>query len=284
MALKPKTGKERSVVRKRSPDRAASNAAETAPRRRRKSGTGRRQAANSFAVRIAGTRTYVAYAILLAVAAIVLAMLYAAAPAHGQEQSAPQAAATPGGDPMAVAKDVIDQAIAVFRDKELSDAERMKRLRAIAEAHIDFADMARSAVGYHWRSLTPEQQAEFVPLFTKFIEDVVLSRIESYSVRKIQSEIATTAITFTREEFTGSGEAQVYSTVVVQDRPNPLKVDYQMHQKEGRWMIYDISVDAISVIANYRNQFNRVINNQGYDKLVSILREKTRSLNNSLSQ
>ena len=72
--------------------------------------------------------------------------------------------------------------------------------------------------------------------------------------------------------------------MIVQDQPNPLTVNYMLHQMNGQWMIYDITVDAISVIANYRNQFNRVINNDGYDKLVSILREKTQSLGNTLGQ
>ncbi|HVA78664.1 MAG TPA: ABC transporter substrate-binding protein [Candidatus Binataceae bacterium] len=248
---------------------------------RRGGAAARRQAANSFAVKIAGTRTYIAYAILLALAALVIAMLYAAAPARAQTAAPAPASAN---DPMGAVKGVVDQAIAVFRNRQLSPADRMTQLRAIAEAHIDFASMARSAVGYHWNSLTPDQQAQFVPLFTKFIEDVVLSRIQSYSVEKIQSQIESTAITFNREHINSPDDAQVYSTVVVQDRPNPLSVNYMLRQTDGQWKIFDIQVDAISVIANYRNQFNRVINNEGYDKLVSILRQKTQSLSNSIGQ
>lgn len=277
--MKPKSGKERPIVRKRG---AAGNKPAESLSARRGGMAARRQAADSFAIKIAGTRTYIAYAILLALAALVIAMLYAAAPARAQS-GAQSAAAQPATDPMAAVKDVVNQAIAVFRNQQLSQADRMTQLRAIAEAHIDFASMARSSVGYHWRTLSPEQQAQFVPLFTKFIEDVVLSRIQSYSVQKIQSQIQSTTINFTRELTDGS-DAQVFSTVVVQDQPNPLAVNYMLSQNNGQWMIYDITVDAISVIANYRNQFNRVINNDGYDKLVSILRQKTQSLGNTLGQ
>jgi phospholipid transport system substrate-binding protein len=280
VAVKPKSGKERPIVRKRGT--AGSKPADSLSARRGGMAA-RRQAADSFAIKIAGTRTYIAYAILLALAALVIAMLYAAAPARAQSGAPSAAAAAPATDPMAAVKDVVNQAIAVFRNQQLSQADRMTQLRAIAEAHIDFASMARSSVGYHWRTLTPQQQAQFVPLFTKFIEDVVLSRIQSYSVQKIQSQIQSTTINFTRELTTGT-DAQVFSTVVVQDQPNPLAVNYMLSQNNGQWMIYDITVDAISVIANYRNQFNRVINNDGYDKLVSILQQKTQSLGNTLGQ
>ena len=281
MAAKPKSGKERPIARKRGVSPAGSKAMDATTGVRRGGAAARRQAANSFAVKIAGTRTYIAYAILLALAALVIAMLYAAAPARAQTAAPAPASAN---DPMGAVKGVVDQAIAVFRNRQLSPADRMTQLRAIAEAHIDFASMARSAVGYHWNSLTPDQQAQFVPLFTKFIEDVVLSRIQSYSVEKIQSQIESTAITFNREHINSPDDAQVYSTVVVQDRPNPLSVNYMLRQTDGQWKIFDITVDAISVIANYRNQFNRVINNEGYDKLVSILRQKTQSLSNSIGQ
>jgi phospholipid transport system substrate-binding protein len=284
VAAKPKSGKERPIARKRGASPAGSKAMDATASVRKGGASARRQAADSFAVKIAGTRTYIAYAILLALAALVIAMLYAAAPARAQPAvSAPPAAAS-ANDPMGAVKGVVDQAIAVFRNQQLSPAQRMTQLRAIAEAHIDFASMARSAVGYHWNKLTADQQAQFVPLFTKFIEDVVLSRIQSYSVQKIQSQIETTAITFTREQLDDPGDAQVYSTVVVQDRPNPLKVNYMLRQADHQWKIYDITVDAISVIANYRNQFNRVINNEGYDKLVSILQQKTQTLSNSIGQ
>lgn len=280
MAVKPKSGKERPNVRKRG---APGSKAADSLSARRGGIAARRQAADSFAIKIAGTRTYIAYAILLALAALVLAMLYAAAPARAQSGAPVSSAAAPATDPMAAVKEVVNQAIAVFRNQQISQTDRMTQLRAIAEAHIDFASMARSSVGYHWRTLTPEQQAQFVPLFTKFIEDVVLSRIQSYSVQKIQSQIQSTTINFTRE-LTNGADAQVFSTVVVQDQPKPLAVNYMLQQLNGQWMIYDINVDAISVIANYRNQFNRVINNDGYAKLVSILQQKTQSLGNTLGQ
>ncbi len=187
-------------------------------------------------------------------------------------------------DPMASVKLVIDQAIIVFKDKQIAPADREQKLRTIAETRLDFQEMARSAVGYHWKDFTPEQKAEFVPLFTAFIEDAYLSRIETYSVEKVNQQIQSSLIQFNKETSDGPDYATVFSTVVLNDRNNPIQVNYLMRRNANEWKIYDITLDAISVIANYRNQFNRVLNNGGYDKLVSILRQKQQALGASLAK
>jgi len=175
-------------------------------------------------------------------------------------------------------KSIIDQSIVVFKDGQLTPTAREQKLRAIAESHFDFAEMAQSAIGYHWKTLTPDQKSEFVPLFTTFIEDAYLSRIESYSVQKINEQIQSSMIQFTRQTTDGPDYAEVFSTVVLQDQKDPIPVNYLMRRDGDEWKIYDITIDSISVIANYRNQFNRVLNNDGYDKLVSIIRQKTAGL------
>jgi phospholipid transport system substrate-binding protein len=193
-------------------------------------------------------------------------------------------ASEPPADPMASVKSVIDQAIVVFKDKQIAPADREQKLRTIAETRLDFQEMARSAVGYHWKDFTPEQKAEFVPLFTAFIEDAYLSRIETYSVEKVNQQIQSSLIQFNKETLDGTDYATVFSTVQLNDRNNPIQVNYLMRRNGNEWKIYDITLDAISVIANYRNQFNRVLNNGGYDKLVSTLRQKQQALGASLAK
>ena len=182
------------------------------------------------------------------------------------------------GDAITSVKMIIDQSVAVFKQQDLPEDARQKKLRAIAESHFDFAEMARSAVGTHWRTFTDAQKTEFVPLFTTFIEDVYLSQIESYSVEKIKQQINSTRIEFIKQTADGSDYAEVQSSVTLQDRPNPIAVNYQMRRDGNEWKIYDITIDAISVIANYRNQFNRVLNNDGYDKLISLMNQKIQGM------
>src|SRR5258708_24270477 len=102
-------------------------------------------------------------------------------------------------DPMASVKLVIDQAIIVFKDKQIAPADREQKLRSIAETRLDFQEMARSPAGYHWKDFTPEQRAEFVPLFTAFIEDAYLSRIETYSLEKFNHQIHSSLIQFNNQ-------------------------------------------------------------------------------------
>lgn len=191
--------------------------------------------------------------------------------------------AAPTG-PMASVKSVIDQAIAVFKDNGVAPGDREKKLRAIAESHFDFERMARSAVGMHWRDFSPQQRTDFVPLFTNFIEDVYLSRMEQYSVEKVQQEVQSSNIQFVRERLDDPDQAVVFSEVTLQNRPKPIDVNYLMKRDGDEWKIYDITLDAISVIANYRNQFNRVLNDGGYDKLVGIMRQKQQALGASMTK
>jgi phospholipid transport system substrate-binding protein len=185
--------------------------------------------------------------------------------------------------PMASVKSVVDQATAVFKDQNVPPAAREKKLRAIAESHFDFERMARSAVGLHWRDFSTQQQSEFVPLFTSFIEDVYLSRMEQYSVEKVQQTIQRASVQFIKERTDAPDRAVVFSEVTLQDRTSPLAVNYLMLRDGDEWKIYDITIEAISVIANYRNQFNRVLNEGGYDKLVGIMRQKQQALGASIA-
>lgn len=173
-----------------------------------------------------------------------------------------------GGTPMAVAKATVDRALSILADKSIPVVQRRKELREAIENNFDFTEMSRSALGYHWRSLTPAQRQDFTHLFTAFIEDAYLSKIQDYSGQKVE---------FIGQSQLAPGYVQI-STNIVEPGKTPLAVNYLMLQQGGTWKIYDVTVDAISIIANYRNQFNRVINDQGFDKLMADLRSKQQEL------
>jgi phospholipid transport system substrate-binding protein len=170
--------------------------------------------------------------------------------------------------PMATTRAFVDQAVQILRDKGTPVVQRRRQLKAILEPRMDFKEMSRSALGYHWRSITPEQRDQFTALFTSFIEDAYLSKIQDYSGQKVE---------YLKENSLGEGYSRV-DTAIVQPGKQPLKVAYMLEQKGGEWLVYDVTVDNISIIANYRNQFNRVINDQGFDKLMADLRAKQKEL------
>src|SRR5271156_3466383 len=176
-------------------------------------------------------------------------------------------------DPMSVVKNTVDQALDVLRDKSTPLAQRQDKLRQIVAASFDFTEMAKSALGYHWKQLTPAQQQEFTQAFVAFIEDSYLSKINDYSGQQVS---------FLRVNQDGAQYAQV-NTDIVQPKGEPIHVNYRLLKEDGTWKIYDVTVDAISIIANYRNQFNRVMNSKGYGTLIADLKAKQAALAASLA-
>jgi phospholipid transport system substrate-binding protein len=185
---------------------------------------------------------------------------------------------------MSVIKTGTDQVIAVFNDQQMPLNQRREKLRSMSLYYFDFDSMAKSVLGYHWRELTPVQRSQFVPLFTEFIQDAYLSRMEQATVEKIRQEAKTAQIKFLKQTYFSSDYAEVFSTVALEDHRAPLELNYLMHQSGGQWQVYDVTVDAISLIANYRNQFNRIINNQGYPKLIADLEAKREQLRQYMNQ
>ena len=174
--------------------------------------------------------------------------------------------------PDAVVKQTVDQSLEVLRDKETPLAQRQDKLRQIVAGTFDFTEMAKSALGYHWKQITADQQQEFTNVFISFIEDSYLSKINDYRGQQVS---------FLRANSDGPDEAQV-NTDIVQQGKDPIHVNYRLVPKGGTWKIYDVTVDAISIIANYRNQFDRVMNNQGYDTLIKELKSKQAALEQRL--
>jgi phospholipid transport system substrate-binding protein len=174
--------------------------------------------------------------------------------------------------PMAVVQSTVNQSLDVLRDKQAPLPERQQKLRQIVSGTFDFTEMAKSALGYHWKQLSPEQQQEFTNTFISFIEDSYLSKINDYRGQQVS---------FLRANSDGPDEAQV-NTDIVQQGKDPIHVNYRLVPKGGTWKIYDVTVDAISIIANYRNQFDRVMNNQGYDTLIKDLKSKQAALEQRL--
>jgi phospholipid transport system substrate-binding protein len=174
--------------------------------------------------------------------------------------------------PLDTVNQVINKSLPVLRDKKTPVSQRRRQLRDLLEQHFDFADMARIALGYHWRELSPTQRAQFTQLFTAFIENAYLSKIQDYSGQDV-------AVLGQNSE--GEGFARV-SSQIIQPGKQPIKVDYLLRSISGDWKIYDVTVDAISIVANYRNQFNRVINDQGFAKLMADMKAKQQQLQASM--
>ena len=180
-----------------------------------------------------------------------------------------------GGDPMTTVKNTVNQALDILKDRETPPEVRRRGLIEIVAGHFEFTDMARSSLGYHWSRLSPAQQQQFVQLFTAFMEDAYLNKLEGYSGQKIE---------FSGVTSNGPGDSEVNTRVLQPDGGQPISLSYRLRQDTGDWKVYDVTVDNISITANYRNQFNRVINSQGFDALMNEMRTKQQELIASLGK
>jgi len=171
------------------------------------------------------------------------------------------------GAPTDQIRTTVDKALNVLRSpglkSEAKKKERRDQLRQVIASRFDFAEMARRALGSQWRRLTPQEREEFVRLFTDLLERAYLDRIESYGDEKL---------TYSRENLDGN-YAEVESRIVT-NRGEEFSLNYKAHLVNGEWKVYDVVVENISLVNNYRSQFNRIITNSSYEELVRRMKEK----------
>src|SRR5260370_11034952 len=148
-----------------------------------------------------------------------------------ESSTASEAEARRSHDPKAETGELVSQALATLRDSGLSLREKRQKLRALVADRFDFADMARSALGYHWRELSEEQREQFVGGFTAFIEGVYLDKIQYYSGQDI---------VLASERIDPPAYPQVTATVVQQGR-DPIPLDFRLHQEGNDWKIYSVT-------------------------------------------
>jgi phospholipid transport system substrate-binding protein len=185
------------------------------------------------------------------------------------------AAALP--DAMPEAKSLGDRILSIAKDPSCKTDRTgcRDRLRTLIEQYWDTTDMARSALGYHWKTLNDQQRQEFTRLFSDLIESIYLSR-SNFS--KAQHYTGSVKIDYLKEISEGDEYRKIDTTVLLKQDDKPIKVDYRMKWIDGKWEVYDVIVEDISLTGNYRNQFNRVINNHGYPELVRMLQDKLQQI------
>ncbi len=171
------------------------------------------------------------------------------------------------GVPTEQIKATVEKALVVLKDPALKPpaklSERRDQLRQILFARFDFTEMARRALGANWRRRTPQEQEEFVRLFTDVLERSYAGIIESYSDEKI---------VYTNERIDGTF-ADVASKIFT-SKGEEYSINYKAHLVSNEWKVYDVIAENISLVNNYRSQFTRVIAHESYDELVRRLKNK----------
>ena len=189
--------------------------------------------------------------------ALVLSLVLSVAPAL------PAAAGAPSDQ----LKAQIDRVLKTLEDPELKkegkSRDRRIAVRRIANDIFDFSETARRSLGRHWQPRTPAERDEFVVLFSDLLERSYISRVELYGGEKIQ---------FVGDSIEGD-QAKVQTKLLTKGG-SEIPIEYRMHRKAERWLVYDVVIEGVSLIANYRSQFNKIIQTSSYKELVRKMKTK----------
>jgi phospholipid transport system substrate-binding protein len=161
-------------------------------------------------------------------------------------------------------QDTIDGIIRVLKTiRTPADIDRNKKsIRQLLLTRFDFAAMAQRSLGNRWNDLRGNQQ-EFVSVFTDFVEHGYMSTLGSYRGEKV-----------VYDQDRVNGESAEVDTRVVGGEGAPIKIGYKLHLTGKEWMVYDAVIDDVSVVANYRSQFARILNRSSLEELIQDLRAK----------
>lgn len=172
----------------------------------------------------------------------------------------------------ATIKKTVDDVIHIVSDKELKKKSNEQRRRAAIKRSIatifDSQEMAKRSLGKHWNQRTPAERKQFVDLFATLLENSYAGKIESYNNEKI---------VYTKE--TLDGEYAEVKSKVITPKQDEYTLDYRLMKKDnGAWMVYDVVIEGVSLVSNYRTQFNKIISTNGYPELVKKLQAKSNEL------
>ncbi len=171
------------------------------------------------------------------------------------------------GAPTDQVREYTDAVVRILEDPALKaedrKPERRAAVRKIAAEVFDVQETARRALGPHWQQRTPQQREEFVQLFAELLEQTYISKIDFFGGERLR---------FTEEKV--DGENAIVRAKVVTRQATEVPVEARLLRKGDRWLVYDILIENISLVGNYRAQFDRIIRTQGYDELVKRLRTR----------
>ena len=174
-----------------------------------------------------------------------------------------EAAAGPPSDQL---RSRLDRVVGILDDPALKARPEARRtaLRGAAGDIFDFTEITRRSLGRHWQTATPAEREELTRLLTALLERSYVGKIETYSGGERIQYIAESA----------DGEQATVRTRIVTKAGTEIPVDYRMHRVGDRWLVYDVTIEGVSLVANYRAQFNKIIQTSSFKGLVDKLKAK----------
>jgi len=173
------------------------------------------------------------------------------------------------GEPQDRLKVGIDKVIAVLADNSLKGpakkAERQAKLRAVADGFFDWRELSKRTVAEAWGKYSPKQQDEFIASFSELLQKTYIRKFEKYNNEKVN---------YLKEQVDGD-RAFINTQVVMKDKTIP--INYVMI-KHGQWLVYDVVVEGVSLVKNYRSQFQKILSKDTPEGLIKRIRDKIKAL------
>jgi phospholipid transport system substrate-binding protein len=175
------------------------------------------------------------------------------------------------GEPTEVVRKSINKVIDILKNPALAGPEHKKErrdaLRQAASESFDFREMAKRSLALKWRDLSPEQRDEFVRLFKDLLEVTYMKRVEKYGNQTVH---------YTGERV-DDGYATVQTVVSDPEQKRDIPMDYRLLERGGHWVVYDVVIEGVSLVNNYRSQFRDILASSSYDELVKRIKKKVKS-------
>jgi phospholipid transport system substrate-binding protein len=172
------------------------------------------------------------------------------------------------GIPLDTIKANANGVLDVLRDPKLKGEAGKKvkeqRVEAAADKLFDYVELSKRTLGLNWNKFTPEQRKEFVELYRTILKDAYVDKITGYTNEQVN---------FTKEVPLSETTIEVHSVVVAKSVETPIY--YRVIKKENEWKVYDVVIEGVSLISNYRSQFREILGNNPPEKLLETLRKKT---------
>jgi phospholipid transport system substrate-binding protein len=173
------------------------------------------------------------------------------------------------GAPLDTVQTNVNKVLDVLRDPKLkgesAKGTKKEKLDAIYEQMFDEVELSMRTLGGNWNKLNPAQQQEFIQLYRQILEKAYIDKILSYTDEKI---------VFSKENMTSNNQAEVQTKIVTASKEIP--IFYRVILKDGTWKVYDVVVENVSLVQNYRSQFNSILANNTPEQLLEILRKKVK--------
>lgn len=171
--------------------------------------------------------------------------------------------------PMALVQSGTDRALQIIRSGQTGTAPTLRERRAeilkIVDEYFDFQEMAKRALGRPWKEQPSQKQQEFADLFKQLLFNNYAGRVETYTGTNEQ-------ISYDEQKI--EGEYALVKTRVLNYKNTNVQLDYRLKQINGQWKVYDVVIEGVSLVENYRGQFNSILAGKSFDNLIAQLRER----------